>query len=450
MAKENHDGLSDDFRKTFGLTKPEGVIQNYHCSYGITPGVLYISQNYVCFQGSKDPIKIPFVKVTNVDLQGISGFHKVHLVTDTAQYSFGLFQWAPHCRHSYNLMMHIWKNPPTYVDVQAIRHSAATIDRSTEQQSTQQRAKVNVDKARELLRIVSETDDMQNQAMQQITEQGEALDRIEGKLESINDDLKRADKLMKGIESLPYYLFGGSAKKDVKDQREKQLKDRTIKVPAGTPPVIEIEMLYKGSDSLDPAIIVFEPEKFKLVNPKNDKLLASGMSYEYIDVDTVTIRSRNEYMDIKFNTKKKEPVRLCSAYLQIITNQLHTRALKIGHDITVNFESPTQRKFEYEDEWIYKLPPHKRGTGQGKGLVGTTNFTKLSSLVTDEEQKRDLNEVDDTLDQVSSIVGGIIDKGIATNHEIERQIGQIKKMEGMSDEAVGRMQNLNVRMDKAT
>jgi len=82
--------------------------------------------------------------------------------------------------------------------------------------------------------------------------------------------------------------------------------------------------------------------------------------------------------------------------------------------------------------------------------VGTTNFTKLSSLVTDEEQKRDLNEVDDTLDQVSSIVGGIIDKGIATNHEIERQIGQIKKMEGMSDEAVGRMQNLNVRMDKAT
>jgi len=82
--------------------------------------------------------------------------------------------------------------------------------------------------------------------------------------------------------------------------------------------------------------------------------------------------------------------------------------------------------------------------------VGTTNFTKLSSLVTDEEQKRDLNEVDDTLDQVSSIVGGIIDKGIATNHEIERQIGQIKIMEGMSDEAVGRIQNLNVRMDKAT
>jgi len=82
--------------------------------------------------------------------------------------------------------------------------------------------------------------------------------------------------------------------------------------------------------------------------------------------------------------------------------------------------------------------------------VGTTNFNKLSDLVTDEEQKRDLNEVDDTLDQVSNIVGGIIDKGHATNLEIERQIGQIKKMEGMSDEATGRMQNLNVRMDKAT
>jgi len=96
------------------------------------------------------------------------------------------------------------------------------------------------------------------------------------------------------------------------------------------------------------------------------------------------------------------------------------------------------------------LPPRKRGTGQGKGLVGNANFNKLSSLVTDEQQKKDLDVVDETLDQVSNIVGGITDKAKATNKELERQIDQIKKMEGMTDEAVGRMQNLNVRMDKAT
>jgi len=405
---------------------------------------MYISQSYVCFQGSKVPLKIPFIKF----IKTRSVFNEIFITTENGNHTFGFF--TPYCSPAYNLIDHIWKNPPTYIDVQAIRNTAATIDRSNEQQqSTQQRAKVNVDKARELLKIVAETDDMQNHAMKQLQEQAEALDRIEDKLEGINENLKRADHLMKGIESMPYYLFGGSTKKEVNEKREKQVKDRTIKVAEGSPPVIEVEILYKNGDALDPSLIVFDVEKFKIVNPKNDKPVVTGAIYGYVDVDSILIRSRNEYMDIKFNTKKKDAIRLCSSYLQIITNQLHTRTSKIGHDITIEFENPS-RKFEFQDEWIYKLPPRKRGTGQGKGLVGTANFSKLSSLVTDEQQKKDLDIVDDTLDQVSNVLGGIIDKGVATNKEIERQIGQIKKMEGMTDEAVGRMGNLNVRMDKAT
>jgi len=450
MEKERHEALSDDFRKIFGLSKDEGVIQNYKCSYGITPGTIYISQNYACFQGGKDPLKIPFIKITKIDLQGISGFHKILITTENGNHTFGVFSWPPHCRHAYNLMNHIWKNPPNYIDIQAIRNTAATIDRSNEQQqATQQRAKVNVDKAWELLKIVSETDDMQNQAMKQLQEQGEALDRIEDKLDNINDNLKRADHLMKGIESMPYYLFGGTTKKEVNDKREKQVKDRTIKVSEGAPPVIEVELLYKNGESLDPCLIVFDVEKFRIVNPKNDKPVSSGTVYGYVDVDSILIRSRNEYMDISFNTKKKDTVRLCSSFLQIITNQLFTRTSKVGNEITVVFENPT-KKFEYQDEWIYKLPPRKRGTGQGKGLVGNANFTKLSSLVTDEQQKKDLDEVDNTLDKVSVMVGGIIDKGRATNKEVQRQITQLQNLEGKTDEAVGRIQNLNVRMDKAT
>jgi len=82
--------------------------------------------------------------------------------------------------------------------------------------------------------------------------------------------------------------------------------------------------------------------------------------------------------------------------------------------------------------------------------VGNANFTKLSSLVTDEQQKKDLDEVDNTLDKVSVMVGGIIDKRRATNKEVQRQITQLQNLEGKTDEAVGRIQNLNVRMDKAT
>jgi len=308
-SADNIQALTAEFRKTFGLSAPEGVIQNYKCSYGLTPGHIYISQNYVCFLGAKDPLKIPFVKITNIEFQGIKGFHKILVTTENnPSHTFGVFSWASHCRHAYYLMAHIWKNPPTYIDVKAIRTSAAAIDRSNEaqQQSTQQRAKVNVEKARELLRIVAETDDMQNQAMKQLAQQAEQLDRIEDKLEKISDDLKRADHLMKGIESMPYYLFGGS-KKGVKEIREKQFKDRSIKVPEGTPPVIEVEILYKSKDSLAPALMVFEPERFRIVNPKTDKPIATGTVYAYVDVDTITVRARNEYLDIQFNTKKKNP-----------------------------------------------------------------------------------------------------------------------------------------------
>jgi len=74
----------------------------------------------------------------------------------------------------------------------------------------------------------------------------------------------------------------------------------------------------------------------------------------------------------------------------------------------------------------------------------------MSDLVTDQKQKSDLNFVDNTLTQVSGVVVGIIEKGQITNVEIKRQIEQMEGMEVKVDTAVGRIQNLNVRMDKAT
>jgi len=241
--------------------------------------------------------------------------------------------------------------------------------------------------------------------------------------------------------------YSGDQKKGVKEIREKQFKDRSIKVPEGTPPVIEVEILYKSKDSLAPALMVFEPERFRIVNPKTDKPIATGTVYAYVDVDTITVRARNEYLDIQFNTKKKEPVRLCSSYLQILTNQIHTRAHRVGHEITVVFEEAA-RSWEYQDEWIYKLPPTRRGAG-GKG-GGGGQLVQISSLLSDPEQKRDMQEVEKTLDAVSGLVEGIIDKGRETNKEIVRQTEQLKKMEGMTDSSITRMQDLNVRMDKAT
>jgi len=223
-------------------------------------------------------------------------------------------------------------------------------------------------------------------------------------------------------------------------------KDRTIKVPEGSPPVIEIDGLFKNGDSLDPCTIVFNAENFQIINPKTEKIFTVGTQYSYMDVDSLTIKTRSEYFDIAFNTKKKVPITLCTAYRQIISNQLFTRAQREGHEITVHFPHGSQ-KFEYKDEWIFKIPPEKRGTGSNKTAANQA-FQKLSSLFTDDDTKRDAEEIDKTLDAVSNVVGNIIVAGKATNNVIKQQTEQIKGLENMTDSATEKMRNLGERMDK--
>jgi hypothetical protein len=308
--------------------------------------------------------------------------------------------------------------------------------------------KLNVDKAKEALALVQETEAMQKETMKQIAEQGELLDRVEDKLNDIHENLKRADHLMKGIESLPYYLFGGSAKKEINDKREKLKKDRTIKVPEGSPPIIEIDALFKNGDTLGPCTIVFNAENFQIIDPKTEKLFTAGVTqYSYYDVETITIKTRNEYMQLTFNTKKKAPIILCSAYRQILTSQLHTRAKREGHDINVVFQHGSVR-FEFTDDWIYKIPLEKRGAAAATGKASNQAFAKLSSLFPDEDTKRDAEEVDKTMDAISHVVGNIINAGNATNIVIKDQTEQIKRLEGMTDSATDKMRNMGERMDK--
>jgi len=258
----------------------------------------------------------------------------------------------------------------------------------------------------------------------------------------MSSNLQRADKLMKGIESLPYYVFGLATKKEVSETREKSLKDRSIRVSEDAPPIIEVEILFKGKDSLIPALIAFDVDKFKIVDPKTDKLIISGSVHSYTDLDSLLLRARHEYMDIKL--KKKDPIRLVSAYLQIITNQLHTRCTRAHHNLGVVFEAGAM-KFDYQDEWLYKIPPPKRG--QAPNVSGVF-APKTSSLLTDAQQRRDMEEVEGLVDQTTELVKGIKRKGEETNKELERQIEQIKGLEGKSDVLNGSLQNMNTRMDK--
>jgi len=67
-------------------------------------------------------------------------------------------------------------------------------------------------------------------------------------------------------------------------------------------------------------MIVYDIDKFKFVDPKTDKLILSGTVYSYNDLDSITIRARNQYMDIKFKKQKK----MLSEFVLLIVKSLLT------------------------------------------------------------------------------------------------------------------------------
>jgi len=62
----------------------------------------------------------------------------------------------------------------------------------------QQRAKVDVDTARMILKSVVETDTMQNHAMSMLEDQAHTLDRIDGHLDNISSNFKKSRYLDEG------------------------------------------------------------------------------------------------------------------------------------------------------------------------------------------------------------------------------------------------------------
>jgi len=72
----------------------------------------------------------------------------------------------------------------------------------------------------------------------------------------------------------------------------------------------------------------------------------------------------------------------------------------------------------------------------------------LSDLLGDPEQRNDMKEVEQALDSVSGLLGGIIEKGNATNDEVQRQTEQIKNLGNLADSNSNKMKGMGVRMDK--
>lgn len=311
--------------------------------------------------------------------------------------------------------------------------------------------RVDVDKAREALRLAYATRDVTADTINKLDQQGQQLQRIEGHLDNISLNLDKSDRLINGMESVFSYI-GNKWRKGtaVSPPPVVDYGNRALRIEKIEPP-LDIEILCKNTDdSFTPALLRLHTMGFACVDQVTGKPLNAAYTWPYTDLTTLVMRARHEHMDIKFSaSSNKTRFRLMSSYIQLIVNELLLRAPK--DTVQVVFE-PGTRPFEYNNPKLSTIPPTSRsavksGFSRPEAAVGARTSSLLSATA-DEQTRRDLDAVDDMMDEVSRAVGDIGEMAVAMNHELTGQIEHLDRINQKVTDADQRIQSNTGRMNK--
>lgn len=456
--------------------------------------------------------KIQFSKVTDVQkdkgllFQGISIMHDRNGQTQKT-----LFTNFSHRDETFELVAYIWQNPPSYVTADKVeednvgqvvvgrtvggnsrssapggltlggsgswgdigttsgsfeRHSAygmaplgggsgsssATSSQygslgQTQAQATQVR--VDVEKAREALRLAYSTREVTGDTINKIEQQGQQLLRMEAHLDNMSANLDKSESLIKGMESVFSYIGNKWRKGGKNPPPIVDYGNRAIKIEKMEPP-LDIEILCKNpDDSFTPALLRLHTMGFACVDATTGKPLNPAYTWPYSDVAQLLMRARHEHLDIKFTlSSNKERFRLMSSYIQLIVNELILRCPK--GSVQVIFE-PGVRQFEYDNPALSKIPPTSR-TAQSSGFSRPEATSRPSALLlsatADQQTRDDLDEVDRHMDEVSRVVGDIGDMAVAMGQELSSQIEHIGRIDAKVTENNDRITSHTSRMNK--
>jgi hypothetical protein len=285
------------------------------------------------------------------------------------------------------------------------------------------------------------------ETLSELENQARVIDNIENTLENIHGQMDKAERLLRGIDSLPAYI-GNSLNKKKDKVRPKITEDRTVEVMKRVTPPMEIEILCKNVDcSFRLSLLSLSEDGFQCLDIETRQLIHPSFSYLYKDIQEIALRTRSEHMDIRF--LHKDRFRLMSSYNQIIVNEIYYRT---KGKIKVVFE-PGAPVFEYGIERISTDPPVIRKEVE-KGFVfrGNNPGFKLASLISDtpdnQETRSQLEEVDTHLTQISAILGRVYDMSLVTGQEIDRQNEQLgERITKKTDHAQNRIQGGNQKIN---
>lgn len=504
---------TEDMRRMFNLPDTESVIQDYACALRrsmLVPGRMFISQNYACFYASLPETfeSIPFRKITDIvrDKTALLFDNAINLITPSATYYYGSFV---HRDETFNLLTHLWKNPPSYYDVEEITlsqrpmsyagstgnngnngnngyngnggsgnfngnpsgNSANPFDSADGSSSgrksapayngnsynggsdsgygQQQQSQVKVDTAtsRNALRIAMETREIGGATMNELSYQAEVIDLIERDVENIHNNLDKANRLVRGIESV-----GGSVANafsgDKHSGRDVHFKDRTL-VSSRIEMPVDISILWKlSNDDLVPAIIRFTGDKVSIIQ-QGPKKTEKDQHYAYESMESLWVRARPLHVDVRFRDKKINRFRFMSSYVQSVVNEFCLRAKpKIG-EVSVIFE-PGTRKFSYGNASI-PLPSESTGQGERKGNMfrrdnGPAALPGVFKTASDDVKKGVLQQEED-LASISDVLGDLHGMALTMGGEIVRQTEQLDRVTVRVDLANDRLQHTNQRIN---
>ena len=319
------------------------------------------------------------------------------------------------------------------------------------QAMAQQEARVDVEKAREALRLAYSTRDVTADTINKIEQQGQQLVRMEAHLDNMSSNLDQSEHLIKGMESVFYYIGNKMKKNGQAAPPVVDYGNRALKVERQQPP-LDIEILCKNpDDSFTPALLRFHSLGFACVDTVTGKPLNPSYTWPYADVQQLVLRARHEHLDVKFTlSSAKERFRLMSSYIQLIVNEIIIRKPE-ANDISVVFE-PGVKQFEYGNPALSKIPTTSRvaassGFSRPEALGGQKTSALLSAQA-DQQTRDDLDEVDRHMDEVSRVVGDIGDMAQAMNHELGAQIDHIDRIDRKVTENNDRILVHTDRMNK--
>lgn len=300
----------------------------------------------------------------------------------------------------------------------------------------------------------------------ELDRQAQVLDSMQGGLDRINNHVDVANRELRAIES----VGGALANKLTAEPTARPSRLLGSRASVGpnsgqlsvAPKPVTIAVVWKHkNDSLEPAQVRLTVDSCEAESMLEERRHLDRWLYD--NVDSVTVRSRCLHVDITFRDGR-ERVRVATAHIQRLVNELALRCASGGRAMPVIFEKDSIH-FPYNQEWLRgageaalpgSLSPAVARRGAAKGGLGAAPLTTRSadedllSANADESVRIAFRMQDQQVDAISDAVRQLGVMGERIGVEVDRQNEQIVYLNTALEDTNARVSKVNQRVVRAT